>query len=179
MYSQRIAGYLNFVRKIQFSVNIFKKIRIGASVFFKGEPTIVGMYTGENNDERAITARYDARGYYGIVSYTVLSRDIIDKFEVVVGAGIGQLIPEFRLIHSEYFYGGNQYGEVLYSTPQLAGILFAEVHYHLTDHFSLMYAMDYSQSSDITIEGDVDNQIPEQKFSFGNSSFGFGVGFHF
>jgi hypothetical protein len=179
MYSQRLSGYYNFVRKIQLSVDIFGNIRFGASLFFEGEPSVAGAYLTENKEEYSMVARYDAKGFYAAISYVLLPRKMLKNFELVVGAGIGQLAPKLKLRGSRYIYDDEQLWKIDYSTPQVSGILFAEFHYHMTDHFSLLYSIDISRSSEISVDGDENYGVPEQTFTFGNSSFGLGVGFHF
>jgi hypothetical protein len=179
MYSGRISGYYNFVRKIQLSLDVFLNFRFGASIFFEGEPSVAGVYLNENNEENALGVRYDAKGFYATFSYVVLPRKILKDFELVIGAGIGRLAPKLRLRGSRYIAGNEQLWKIDYSTPQVSAILFAEFHYLMTDHFSLLYSFDMSQSSEIEIDGDETYGRPVQTFTFGNSSFGLGVGFHF
>jgi hypothetical protein len=123
-----------------------------------------------------VAIRYDAQGYYGIISYTIVSRD---KFELIVGGGIGKLNQNLEFDFSRYHYGGSTEYIIQYNSSDLTSILFTELHYYITNNFSLLFTMDYCNSQEITVRGDDNFRIPERKISFGNGSFGFGVGFHF
>jgi len=179
LYVYRYTSYLNFVRKIQISVEIYKRMRIGFLISFQGEPSVTGSVRNQDNSHSDISFRYDARGYYGTISYPVISRNVTTRFELNVGVGIGQVNPSLDIGYNIYSHFTDQERRFQYTESQLSAILLAELHYYITDHYSLLLAVDYCNSKEITITGNDEFQLPERKISFGNSSFGIGIGFHF
>lgn len=171
-YYYRTASYFNVFRKLQLCYSLTDNIRFGAALIHQGEPSIRGSLNRYDYPYQYVTIKYDAVGYYGTVAYAIAPREKLTALELVVGAGVGSLKTNLEFLegHQQVYLLSGSYTSIT---------LYAELHIYLSDFFSLALTADFCNSPEETIPAIEELNINEEKVTFGNSSFGIGLGYHF
>jgi hypothetical protein len=168
----RQVSYFNVLRKLEANYAVYNNLRLGLALIHQGEPSISGSSPQGEYAPVSMKIKYNAVGYYGTVAYAIVPKEKLTALELVIGAGLGSLSSDLEFLvlnKSVYSFSGN------YTSLTI----FAELHVYLSDFFSLSLNADYCNSPEQAIPAIEELYINEEKVTFGNSSFGFGLGYHF
>jgi len=175
-YSYYFASDFNILRRIQLNYSLKNKIQIGLAFVNQGEPTISGPSPDGDFPSQWVQVKYDAVGYYLTLGYAVDPFQNSKVFELLAGGGIGYLRSNLAFQDAGFPINSPIYE---LKDKYLGTMLYAELMIYLADYFSLSVNFDYCASSVQTIPAIEQLNIPEETVTLGNSSFGFGIAYHF
>lgn len=181
---------LNLLRKLSLTYGLFENFEFGAAISWFGEPDFSlykyeSHYDPTNNSYSSTSTNfiqtYNGLGYYLIMNYKPLKSIISDKFDIIIGGGIGFGKVDFNF-RSETIRYGNQSGAVnevkesIINKVILSSLFTGEMKYYFYPEFNISLQADYIY-------------IPEKmpaipalgylERSLGNFSFGLGLGYNF